>query len=197
MGVVVDLAQPFGIDVAVHLGSRERRMAEQFLDRAQVGAALQQVRGEGMSQTVRMGDEAAQRRGVEPVPARREEERVLRATRELRARVAQVARNEARRFLSERHNSILAALAAPDVHELLFEVDVAEIEPDRLRTAQPGRVDELDERLIAERERPFRAECVDDALDLTLLQCVGEPARPPRREGSVGHPFRPERMSEE
>ena len=37
-----------------------------------------------------------------------------------------------------------APLPLPDVDELLLEVDVAEVEPDRLGAAQPGRVDELD-----------------------------------------------------
>ena len=38
--MVVDAAEPSGVDVAVDLRGRERRVAEQLLDRAQVGAAL-------------------------------------------------------------------------------------------------------------------------------------------------------------
>ena len=85
MGAVVDLPQSLGVDVAVHLRRRERGVAEQLLDRAQVGAALEQVRRERVAQAVRVGDEPAQRRGVEPAAARREEERVLGAACELRA----------------------------------------------------------------------------------------------------------------
>src|SRR2546430_5546835 len=43
---VVDLAQPPRIDVAVDLRRREGRMPKKLLDRAQVGAALEQMRRE-------------------------------------------------------------------------------------------------------------------------------------------------------
>ena len=79
--------------------------------------------------------------------------------------------------------------------ELLLEVDVAQVEPDRLRAPQSGRVHELDERLVAERERAVPLERVDDLLDLALLRRVGQPARPSRCERTVGHPFRAERMA--
>ena len=119
-------------------------MAEQLLDRAHVGAALEQVRRERVPEAVRVRDEPPQRRGVQPPPAGREEERVLGAARELRARLVQVARDEVRRLLAERHDAVLRALAAAHVDELLLEVDVAEVESDRLGAAEPGRVDELD-----------------------------------------------------
>ena len=85
MRAVVDLAQAARVDVAVHLRRRERAVAEQLLDRAQVGAALEQVRRERVPQPVRVRKQAAQRARVEPAAARREEERVLGAARELRA----------------------------------------------------------------------------------------------------------------
>ena len=65
--------------------------------------------------------------------------------------VAQVARDPVRRLLAERHDAVLRALAVADVDELLLEVDVAEVEPDRLGAAQPGGVDELEQRAVAER----------------------------------------------
>src|ERR1700730_19169613 len=40
-------------DVGVALGGREARMAEDVLDRPQVGAGVEQLRGEAMAQTVR------------------------------------------------------------------------------------------------------------------------------------------------
>ena len=60
-------------------------MAEQLLDRAEVGAALEQMRREGVAKAMRMRDEPAERRGVEAPAACREEERVLGAAREFRA----------------------------------------------------------------------------------------------------------------
>jgi hypothetical protein len=41
MAAVVDLAQPPGIDVAVDLRRRQRAVAEELLDRAQICAALE------------------------------------------------------------------------------------------------------------------------------------------------------------
>ena len=173
-------------------------MAEQLLDRAQVGAALEQVRRERVAQPVRVGDEAAQRRGVEPAAARREEERVLGAARELRARLAQVARDEARRLLAERHDAVLRALAVPDVDELLLEVDVAEVEPDRLGAAQAGRVDELDERAVAERERRRRRRAPSTIASTSA--CFGASGSRRGRRGAsetVGHALRAEREAEQ
>ena len=53
-------------------------------------------------------------------------------------------RDDVRRLLAERDDALLAALPA-DANVLLLEVDVAEVEADRFRASQPGRVDELDE----------------------------------------------------
>ena len=83
------------------------------------------------------------------------------------------------------------------MHELLLEVDVSKIESDRLRTAEPGGVDELDERLVAKREWPFAGERVDEAFDLAQLRRVGQPARTLRCERSVGHVFGAKRIPEE
>ena len=80
------------VHVAVDLRRRERAVAEQLLDHAQVGAALEQVRGEGVPEAVRVREQAAERARVEPPAARREEQRVLGAARELGPRVAEVPR---------------------------------------------------------------------------------------------------------
>src|SRR5206468_4260307 len=53
MRISIDLAQPCGVEVRVLLSRRERRMAEQLLNRPQVGPRLQKVRGEGVPQRVR------------------------------------------------------------------------------------------------------------------------------------------------
>src|SRR5438045_9796678 len=111
-------------------------MAEQFLDRAQVLAALEQVRRERMAQPMRVRCKSPQRRRIEPASADGEEERVLGAAGELRATLAQVARDERARLLAERHDAVLRSLATAHMDELLLEVDVAEIEADRLGTAQ-------------------------------------------------------------
>src|SRR4051794_37525877 len=53
MGVAIDLQQPLAIDAGINLSGRKRSVAEQFLDRAQVTAAAQEVGCERMSQRVR------------------------------------------------------------------------------------------------------------------------------------------------
>ena len=182
MGMVVDAAQPLRVDVAVHLRRGERRVAEQLLDRRagrrRPRAGASRTRGAGGAGwgTSRRSVEVSRRR-----PRAERNERVLGAAGELRARVAQVARDERGRLLAERDDAVLRALAVADVDELLLEVDVAEVEPDRLRAAQPGRVDELDQRAVAEsRAAPSLGEPGDDRVDLARLRRVGKPARPPR-----------------
>ena len=53
VGGGVHLAQPVGGDQRVQLGGGHRRVAEQLLDHPDVGAAVQQVGGEGVPQGVR------------------------------------------------------------------------------------------------------------------------------------------------
>ena len=53
MGGVVDLFHAVGRQVRVDLGGAEALVAEQFLDAAQVGAVVEQVRREAVTQRVR------------------------------------------------------------------------------------------------------------------------------------------------
>src|SRR5205807_9003275 len=53
MRFVVNLDQFFHRNVSVNLGGGEPRVAQQFLNVAQVGAAVEQMRGKGMTQRVR------------------------------------------------------------------------------------------------------------------------------------------------
>jgi hypothetical protein len=68
MSAIVDAPQPLPVDVAVHLGRRQGRVAEQLLDDPQVGAALEQVRRERVAKAVWVRDEPTERRRVEPAP---------------------------------------------------------------------------------------------------------------------------------
>ena len=53
MRAVVDLDHFFHRDLGVDLGGREAGVAEEFLDVAEVGALIEQVRGECVAQAVR------------------------------------------------------------------------------------------------------------------------------------------------
>src|SRR5919198_4141867 len=96
-----------------------------------------------------MREQAAERRRVEPAPARGDEQRVFRAAHELWPRVAEIEREPVRCFLAERNDALLPALAA-NVHLLLLEVDVREVEVDRLAAAQARGVHELEQGAVAE-----------------------------------------------
>src|SRR5437016_832129 len=146
---------------------------------------------------MRMRDEAAERRRVEPPAAHRQEERGLRPSREVRAGVVEVQRDEMRRLLPQRNDAILRALAGADVDELLLEVDVAEVEADRFGAPEPGRVDELHERAVAQPERRCGIEPVDDSVDLTRLRRLRKAPPALRGEARIGHGLRPEREAEE
>ena len=117
--------------------------------------------------------------------------------RELGPRFAEVAGEPVLRLLAERHDAVLAALAVADVDELLLEVDVAEVETDRLGAAQAGGVDELDERAVAERDRAVAFERGEQLLDLGGRGGVGQAPRAAGGEPSVRHALRAERMAEE
>ena len=53
MSFLVNLLQSFGRDVGVDLRRRQIGVAEEFLDAAEVGAGIEHVRGEAVSQLVR------------------------------------------------------------------------------------------------------------------------------------------------
>src|SRR5690606_27607492 len=53
MRPVIDVEQPRAVDAGIDLRRRQAGVAQQFLDRAQVAAIGEQMRGEGMAQGVR------------------------------------------------------------------------------------------------------------------------------------------------
>ena len=76
MGGAIGLHQAGAVDRGVDLRRRQRGMAEQFLDRAQIAAAPQKMGGEGMAQSMRrravgQAERAAQPRDGELDDARR------------------------------------------------------------------------------------------------------------------------------
>src|SRR5207244_13260318 len=114
------------------------------------------------------------------------------AVRQLRPCVAQVAGEPPGRLLAEGHDPFLAALAA-NAHGLLLEVDVRDVEVDRLAAAQARRVDKLDKSAVAQGERPVALERGEHLLHLAGLRRDWQPAGPPRRQRRLGHALRAER----
>ena len=87
MRAVVDASQATRVDVAVDLCRRERCVAEEFLDDAQVGAALEEVRREGVPETMGVAQEPSHSARVEAAAPHRQEDRVVRSGRQCRATV--------------------------------------------------------------------------------------------------------------
>src|SRR6185295_8149704 len=108
--------------MAVHLGGREGRVAEQLLDGAEVGAAFEQMCGEGVAKPVRVRDEPAQCGGVERTTVGREKDVGIRALRELWSPILQVDAQAVGGLFAELDGALLAALSA-DEEGLLLEVD--------------------------------------------------------------------------
>jgi hypothetical protein len=186
VGAIVHPPQTASVHVAVDLRRAQRAVPEQLLDDAEVGAAFEQVCGERVTEPVRMRDHAPERARVQPAPADREEERVLGAARELRAGIPEVAREPVTGFLAERDDTLLAAFTE-DVHSLLVEVHVGEIELDGFPAAQPGRVDELGKRAVAEGNRALALERLQLAIDIAGLLHVRESSRASGCKRDVGH----------
>ena len=101
----------------------------------------------------------------ERASARVEEELGAVAAVEMRAAEREVAANGLGGRSSERYEPLLPALAE-DANDALLERDARLFEPGRLRHAQPGAVEELDERAVAKRARGRPDGGVDESLGL-------------------------------
>src|SRR5437764_6534511 len=122
---------------------------------------------------MRVGEKPPKRARVEPPPSRRDEQRVVAArSRQPGARLVQVPRDPMSRLFPEGDGPLLAALPV-DVDELLLEVDVAEVEVDRLATAQPGGIDELDKGAVAKSERAVALDAIQRRIDLVGAERLG------------------------
>src|SRR5678816_3741363 len=169
------------IHMRIPLRRRQRDVAEQFLDRAQVGTALEQMRREGVPQRVRADPEprtaqtdvaghqplhaSARQAGTPEVNEQRvtlclralRALRVLRVLRgsqlaEQRIPVFQPPRERLLRRVVEWNNPLLRALPHHP-HHPGAQVDVLNVEADKLAQAQAGRVEQLEDRAVAAAER--------------------------------------------
>jgi uncharacterized protein DUF2071 len=171
-------------------------VAEKLLDRAKVGAAFEQVRGEGMPEPMGVGEEAPQGRCVESLPAHGQKERVPRAARERRAPVLEVEAEPVCGLLAERYDPLLLPLAA-HAHEFLLEVDVVEREVDRLLGAQASRIDELEKGAVPQAQCVVSVHLAEEVVGLGRARRIGKTPPAPSGQREVGHTARPQRGSQE
>src|SRR5687768_9050627 len=136
----------------VELCRRNVGMAQHLLDRSQVAAAGKQMRRERMPERVR-AHLPLEARGLRvalddlvkalpsqgPAPEVDEEPALRRAVYERRPRRTQISRDRRGRCAPERHYALLRALAVRS-HEAPLQVDIRQLEPNRLGRAQPASV---------------------------------------------------------
>ena len=171
-------------------------MAEELLDRAEVGAALEEIGRERVAKPVRVRKQPTESRGLERAAARGEKQPIFGTASKMRAPILEVAPQAVCSLLAERDCPLLPALAA-DENELLLEVDVGEPEVDRLLRAQPGGIDELEERAVAKAERRVGREGIEEGVRLGSLRRLREAAAPAGADRELGDAARAEGRSKE
>src|SRR5262249_6773690 len=94
--------------------------------------------------------------------------------------VAEIRADDTARAAADRHDAFLVALAE-HAHDTVFQVEVAELEPDRLADADAGGIEHLEQRAVALAERAVARHSTQLRLDLRLVECLRDSLRYPRR----------------
>ena len=178
MGVPVDSPEPRRRDVCVDLCRREALVAQQLLDDPKVGPAIEEVRGEGVTEGVRrdaVGKSGAATEDVEPQPQPSDAEgsapmiqedlgwfaslvatavarRSLGSGEQHRAAVLEIRRERLTRGPAEQPDSLLAALAE-DSDLAPPEFERRELRGGQLADPKTSRIGHLDQRSISQGER--------------------------------------------
>ena len=196
---IVGFDQSLGGDGGVLLRRRQARVPEQLLDLAQVGAHVEQVCRIAVTQAVRMhvaGDPAAARAArddaphvARPEPARRRraapqrrEERLRQDPR--RAPRSDPGRERLARRGGQRHHALLAALAGHP-HVAAVQIEIAHVERRQLGDAQPGAIQQLEQRAVAQLDRGGTGR---DAVDQAHALVDGQRARQAPGQARRRHP---------
>ena len=168
-------------------------MPEHLLQRAQVAAAGEQVRGEAVAQRVRAhlrsepgGRGVALHDLVEPLAGQAaaalvdEQARLPAVADQSPAPALEVGGERAGRSGADRHEPLLGALAA-GAQDAGLEVDVTRLELDRLRRPQPACVHRLEQRAVAQRGRLGTTRLAQQLGDLVAAEHLGQLAALLRR----------------
>ena len=200
MGAGVDVPDPFAGQVGVELRRADTRMAEQLLDDPQVGPTLEEVGRERVAERVRRHPRrrpAAGGRAADDRPgllARRAVARGRSGTAGRRASGAtcpgerqpgrthdlEVARQPVEGDLADRHEPLAVALA-DDPDEPAVEREVLAVQPERLADPQPGGVEQLEQRPVADpagSSGGIAAGRLEEPLGLADVEGLGQEARP-------------------
>ncbi len=187
---------------SVDLRRAHGAVAEQLLDRAQVGAPVEQVRRERMPQRVRR-DPTLHRRvprprlqpppdvggGQPPAALGEEQRRRPIAALQSRATALEPALDGAQGRLAGRDDPRLAAFSLdPDL--LVLERDARDVEVDELLRAQSARVRDLEQGAVAQLQRRRRRDAVQQRGDLRRApgRAAASPGAWARGRGRPGSP---------
>jgi hypothetical protein len=164
--------------VGIELGRGKIGMSEHFLNGTQVGASFEQVGRKRVAQEVGVDplrvqpgflgelaqDQERPRPCERPAPGVQEELGPVAGV-EKRASAREVAAEGLGGVPADRHGAFLAAFADHS-NEAVVEIDPGLLEPHRLGDAEARAVEQLEERLIAERSRLRAGGRVDQPLCL-------------------------------
>src|SRR5436190_943556 len=194
--LLIHLLEPLDARVGVDLGRGDRRVAEQVLHGAEIGARIEQMRSEGVAQRVdgetrvlvdlveEPRDDLLHHAHADALSGARQEIRPALDSRAGAAPVAEevvalrlvVAQGE-HGVIAYRHDALLPALP-PHLHLLAHQVEIAHAEPLQLGEAHPGRVEELEDGEVAHRgEVAFhraRFGHLEEQIDLRTIEIAGE-----------------------
>lgn len=197
-----------GRDLCIDRGAVEARVAKELLDVAHVGAALQEMRGARVPESMRRerlrtlgaaGVQADQILDVLRAHARavlrQKQRRLVRLLHERWACVTDVDLQSIGGASEQRHDAILAAFAVADEEHPLPEVHVGEIEPLAFAHTQAGAVQQLEDRPTPHPAMGVRVGMRHQAARLLLVD-RGARQQPPGGQAEIergiveGHPAR-------
>ena len=195
--VGMQLLEALARDMGVDLRGGDVGVSKQELDHAQVGAMVEQMGGEGVAQGVRRQRRVDARvqgvaleQGPEHLPRHAgrhalvrlaaalgdEQEIAVAAAQNQRPGLLRIAPQPEGRLLAERHQPVLAALAADDAHHRIRKAEMHGLERHQFAHAQAAGVDEFEHGAVPQPERGFQVWRQQQGLDLGLAQGLG-PAR--------------------
>ena len=205
MCLLVGFLHATGADVGVDLRRGETLVAEQFLDTAQVGAAVEQVRGETMPQRVRCRGAVEARQheilvkhppdaaGRQSLAELIQEERIAVFVLRVRLSNFQPVVERLDRVFAQRADAFFAALP-DDPQNVRVSVPAGDVQADDFRDSKPGRVRRLQNRSVPQAGRFVRRWRFQQCRELIDRQQVRQLSTGPRcsqRLRRVGccHPF--------
>jgi len=198
MGARVRATRSLDGHVRIDLGRRQSTVAEQLLDGAQIGAGIEKMGREGMTQHVRARVGRLRRvsqRGLDtalhgsarqtPAPPSREERYASVLAGWRRGARAQVRVQDAAHRPGERQDALTIALAAHP-HRLGFRLHVVAIQLDELGQSHAGSVEHFEQGAIATAARGPCIGRVESGENAFEIHRARQPARATRCANSQG-----------